>query len=150
MPHYYFDVRNGRTHADSLGLDCRDDNGAIAKAKFIATQIGIDAPQLNHRHVAVLNDAGDEIFQVPIRITVSEPACAASIRLRSHPRPHAVVEHSKSRRPQLVPALGPLFWCRLKKIPARNELVFPMQRSWGLRFQSSGVAASCLVNRGQA
>jgi hypothetical protein len=67
MPHYYFDVRNGCRHADSLGLDCRDDNGAIAKAKFIATQIAIDTPQLNHRHVAVLNDTGDEIFQAPIR-----------------------------------------------------------------------------------
>ena len=50
-----------------LGLDCRDDNGAIAKARFIATQIAIDTPQLNHRHVAVLNDAGDEIFEAPIR-----------------------------------------------------------------------------------
>ena len=44
-----------------------DDNGAMAKAKFIAAQIAIDTPQLNHRHVAVLNDAGDEIFQAPIR-----------------------------------------------------------------------------------
>jgi hypothetical protein len=67
MPHYYFDVRNGRRHADSLGLDCRDDNGAIAKATFIATQIAIDTPQLDQRHVAVLNDAGAEIFQAPIR-----------------------------------------------------------------------------------
>jgi hypothetical protein len=67
MPHYYFDARNGRKQEDSLGLDCRDDNGAFAKAKLVATQIGIDTPQLNRRHVAVLNDAGDEIFQVPIR-----------------------------------------------------------------------------------
>jgi hypothetical protein len=67
MPHYYFDVRNGHRDADSLGLDCRDDSGAIAKAKFIATQIAIDTPQPNQRHVAVLNDAGAEIFQVPIR-----------------------------------------------------------------------------------
>lgn len=44
MPHYYFDVRNGRRHEDSLGLDCRDDNGAIAKAKFIATQIARYSP----------------------------------------------------------------------------------------------------------
>jgi hypothetical protein len=67
MPQYYFDVTNGRRHADSLGLDCRDDSGAIAKAKFIATQIAIDTPQLNQWHVAVLNDAGAEIFQAPIR-----------------------------------------------------------------------------------
>jgi hypothetical protein len=67
VPHYYFDVRNGRRQKDSLGLDCPDDDGAIAKAKFIATQIAIDTPQLNRRHVAVLNDAGDEIFEAPIR-----------------------------------------------------------------------------------
>jgi hypothetical protein len=48
-------------------MDCRDDNSAIAKAKFIATQIAIDTPQLDQRHVAVLNDAGAEIFQAPIR-----------------------------------------------------------------------------------
>jgi hypothetical protein len=29
MPHYYFDVRNGRRHKESLGLDCPDDRGAI-------------------------------------------------------------------------------------------------------------------------
>jgi hypothetical protein len=34
-----------------------------------------------------------------------KPACAGCIGLRSRPRPHAVVEHSKSRRPQL-PRVG--------------------------------------------
>jgi len=68
MPHYYFDVRNGHRHADSLGLDCRDDSGAIAKARFIATQIAIDTPQLNQWHDAVLNDSGAEIFQAPIQV----------------------------------------------------------------------------------
>jgi hypothetical protein len=66
MPQYYFDVRNGRRHPDSLGLDCRDDKGAIAKAKFIAVQISIDTPQQTQRHIAVLNDAGVEIYQAPI------------------------------------------------------------------------------------
>lgn len=67
MPNYYFDIRNGRRHKDSLGLYCVDDNGAIARAKFIATQIAIDNPLLNPRHVAVLNDAGDQIFEAPVR-----------------------------------------------------------------------------------
>jgi hypothetical protein len=34
-----------------------------------------------------------------------KPACAGCIGLRLRPRPHAVVEHSKSRRPQL-PRVG--------------------------------------------
>jgi hypothetical protein len=67
MPQYHFDVRDGRRHKGSLELDCRDDNGAIATAKFIATQIAIDTPLLDRRHVAVLNDSGDEIFEAPIR-----------------------------------------------------------------------------------
>jgi hypothetical protein len=49
-----------------------------------------------------------------------KPACAGCIGLRLRPRPHAVVEHSKSRRPQLprvgavslISAYGPKFWSR--------------------------------------
>ena len=61
------------------------------------------------------------------------PACAVFIWLRSRPRPLAVVEHSKTQRPQHSPppALGPLPWCGLKKISARKGLVFPMERSLG-------------------
>ena len=80
MPHYYFDVRNGRRHKDSLVLDCRDDKGAIAKAKFFATQIDIDTPQLNHRHVVVLNDAGDEILETPVRSNRLFTECTAGAR----------------------------------------------------------------------
>ena len=69
IPHYYFDVGNGRRHKDSLGLGCRDDNGAIAKARFMATQIANNTSQLNRRHVAVLNDAGDEIFEALIAVS---------------------------------------------------------------------------------
>jgi len=61
------------------------------------------------------------------------PACAVFIWLRSRPRPLAVVEYSKTQRPQHSPppALGPLPWCGLKKISARKGLVFPMERSLG-------------------
>jgi hypothetical protein len=34
-----------------------------------------------------------------------------------------------------------------QKNPCTEGLVFPMQRSWGLRSQSSGVAASCQFNK---
>jgi hypothetical protein len=57
--------------------------------------------------------AVENFHRCSIRITVFEPAGAGSIRLRSRPRPHAVVEHSKSRRPQLAPALGRFFDIRL-------------------------------------
>jgi hypothetical protein len=67
-PHHFVTPRNG---SESGGLLCAGSrtyvNGAIAKVKFITTQIAIDTALLNHRHVAVLNDAGDEIFEAPIR-----------------------------------------------------------------------------------
>ena len=79
------------------------------------------------------------------------PACAVFIWLRSRPRPLAVVEHSKTQRPQHSPppALGPLPWCGLKKISARKGLVFPMERSLGgnKRAQSSDVAGGLSVQK---
>ena len=79
------------------------------------------------------------------------PACAVSIWLRSRPRPLAVVEHSKTQRPQHSPppALGPLPWCGLKKISARKGLVFLMERSLGgnKRAQSSDVAGGLFSSK---
>ena len=67
MPHYYFDIKNGRRHVDPSGLACIDDNDAIAKAKVIALQVGLDVPSRDStRHIVVLNDAGDEVSKVPI------------------------------------------------------------------------------------
>ena len=74
MPRYYFDVKNGRRMVDSVGSNCADDIGAIATAKFMATQIAIDTPQNHERHIAVLNAAGDEIFKTPVRMKTS--ACS--------------------------------------------------------------------------
>ena len=61
------------------------------------------------------------------------PACAVSIWLRSRPRPLAVVEHSKTQRPQHSPppALGPLPWCGLKKISARKGWRLQCREVWG-------------------
>ncbi len=63
MPHYYFDVKNGRRQLDSIGAICRDDEDAIAMAKSIATKMAIDTPHLGQRRVVVINDLGQEIFE---------------------------------------------------------------------------------------
>jgi hypothetical protein len=69
MPQYFFDVMNKRRTADAVGLRCNDDAGAIATAKFLATQISIKTSNDVHQgHVIVLNDAGVEIFQAPVSI----------------------------------------------------------------------------------
>jgi hypothetical protein len=77
-----------------------------------------------------------------------KPACAGCIGLRLRPRPHAVVEHSKSRRPQL-PRVGAVSLDRTQKNPCTEGAGVSNAEKWGLRVQSSGAAASCLVNRGQ-
>jgi hypothetical protein len=64
MPKYFFDVKNRRRITDAVGLDCIDDLGAIATAKFHASRISIEVPVYEGpRHVIVLNDAGTEIYQ---------------------------------------------------------------------------------------
>jgi hypothetical protein len=67
MPHYYFDIKNGHRLIDPAGLDCSDDDDAIAKAKLIATQISQDAPkQAGQRHIAILNSDRAEVFKIPV------------------------------------------------------------------------------------
>jgi hypothetical protein len=58
-------------------------------------------------------------------------------------------EHRKTSWPQRSPRAGAVALNADSEIPARNGVVFPMLKSLGTtRVQSSGVAASCLVNRG--
>ena len=76
------------------------------------------------------------------------PACAVFIWLRSRPRPLAVAEHSKPKRPQ-HPHAGAVSSIRTQKIPARKGLVFPMERSLGgiKCAQSSDVAGGLSVQK---
>ena len=53
MPRYYFDIEKGHRLVDPAGLDCFDDDDAIAKAKIIAAQISRDRPLPDgQRHIA--------------------------------------------------------------------------------------------------
>ena len=72
MPQYFFDVKNKRRITDAVGLECSDDIGAIATAKFLASRISIEVPFYDvPRHVIVLNDAGTEIYQALVATNVS-------------------------------------------------------------------------------
>jgi uncharacterized protein DUF6894 len=65
MPHYYFDIKDGHTPVDAAGLDFKNDDGAIAKAKVIAIGVSLDKPAVDpKRHIAVLNGSREEIFRV--------------------------------------------------------------------------------------
>ena len=67
MPHYYFDIRDGHRLVDPSGLDFKNDDAAIAKAKVIAIGVSLDKPAVDpERHIAVLNESWGEIFKVPV------------------------------------------------------------------------------------
>ena len=65
MPHYYFDIKDGHRLVDPSGLEFKNDDAAIAKAKVIA--IGVSLDKLDpKRHIAVLNGSREQIFSVPV------------------------------------------------------------------------------------
>jgi Domain of unknown function (DUF6894) len=70
MPHHYFDIidiKDGHRLVPSSGLDFKNDDAAIARAKVIAIGISIDRPAVDpKRHVAVLNGLREEIFRVSV------------------------------------------------------------------------------------
>jgi hypothetical protein len=67
MPHYYFDIQDGHRLVDRSGLDFKNDDAAIAKAKVIAIGVSLDKPAVDpKRHIAVLNGSRDEIIRVPV------------------------------------------------------------------------------------
>ena len=64
MPHYFFDIKNVDRLVDPAGLSCINDDDAIAKAKELAVQVGLDTPSSDSKlHIAAINDAGGEIFR---------------------------------------------------------------------------------------
>jgi hypothetical protein len=67
MPHHYFDIKDGHRLVDPSGLNFENDDDAIAKAEVIAIGVSLDKPAVDpERHIAVLNDAREEIFRVPV------------------------------------------------------------------------------------
>jgi hypothetical protein len=74
MPRYFFDIKDGHRLVDPSGLNFKNDDDAIARAKVIAIGVSLDKPAVDPaRHIAVINDVGQEIFKVPV---YSKPAAA--------------------------------------------------------------------------
>jgi hypothetical protein len=74
VPRYYFDIKDGHRLVDPKGFDCPDDAEAIARGKVVAIGVSLDKPAVDPlRHIAVINDAGQEIFRVPV---YSKPVAA--------------------------------------------------------------------------
>jgi hypothetical protein len=67
MPHYFFDIKDGHRLVDLSGLELKNDDTAIAKAKVLAIGVSLDKPAVDpERHIVVLNGSRDEIFRVPV------------------------------------------------------------------------------------
>jgi hypothetical protein len=67
MPHYYFDIEDGHKLVDPSGLDFKNDDAAIEKARVIAIGVSLDKPAVDpKRHIAVLDGSREEIFRVPV------------------------------------------------------------------------------------
>ena len=68
MPIFHFDIADGVRLEDPVGLDCRSENDAKQTADLIARQIAIDvADGSEDRAVVVIDEAGSEIYTVPIK-----------------------------------------------------------------------------------
>jgi len=67
LPHYYFDIKDGHRFVDPSGLDFKNDDAAVAKAKVIASGVSLDKPAADpKRRIAVLNGSRQQIFSVPV------------------------------------------------------------------------------------
>jgi hypothetical protein len=67
MPRYFFDVADGHRLFDKAGFICDDDIDAIVRAAVLAVGVSLDTPKDDpQRRVAIINDQGREIGNVPV------------------------------------------------------------------------------------
>ena len=67
MPRYFFDVEDGHRLFDASGFVCEDDIDALNKATVLAIGVSIDKPEDDpERRIAIINDEGHEIGNVPV------------------------------------------------------------------------------------
>jgi hypothetical protein len=77
MPRYFFDIKNGHRLVDPSGSNFDNDTDAIDRAKVIAIGVSLDKPAVDpERHIAVIDDAGQEVSRVPVysRPSAEHPA----------------------------------------------------------------------------
>ncbi len=67
MPRYFFDIKDGHRLIDPAGSDCESDDDATEKAKVLAIGVSLDKPEVDPtRHIAVINDEGQEVSRVAV------------------------------------------------------------------------------------
>lgn len=66
MPRYFFDVKNGHRLVDPVGVDCKSEAQARRQGEAVAKHIAEESPRSVARKVAVVDDEGREVANVPI------------------------------------------------------------------------------------
>jgi hypothetical protein len=67
MPRYFFDVDDGHKLFDAKGFVCDNDTDAIIRAGVLAIGVSLDQPEDDpKRHIAIINDEGRKIGNVPV------------------------------------------------------------------------------------
>jgi hypothetical protein len=68
MPIFHFDIADSVRLEDPIGLDCKNETDAKKIADLIARQIATDLDADGEdRAVVVIDEAGSEIYTVPIK-----------------------------------------------------------------------------------
>jgi len=65
MPRYHFELANGHRIPDPRGLDCKNGEDAVAKARHIAAAIAAEIGE-TPRSLVVVDDDGNDLCKVPI------------------------------------------------------------------------------------
>jgi hypothetical protein len=68
MPKFHFEIVDGITIEDPVGIDCNSADQAVQLAAAIARQISIDVKRSGPRCVVVKAEDGSEIHKVPVKI----------------------------------------------------------------------------------
>jgi hypothetical protein len=67
MPRFHFEIIDGYTVEDPVGLECRSEAQAIEVAEAIAYLIEADVKRTRERKVSIKTHEGREIHKLPIR-----------------------------------------------------------------------------------
>jgi hypothetical protein len=65
MPRYHFELANGHRIPDPHGLDCKNEEDAVAKARKIADVMAAEVGE-TPRSLVVVDDEGNDLCKVPI------------------------------------------------------------------------------------
>jgi hypothetical protein len=72
MPRYFFDVTNGHRLFDASGFVCDNDTDAITQATVLAIGVSLYKPGYAERRIAIIDEKGREIGNVPVSTNPSQ------------------------------------------------------------------------------